>query len=321
MPTQELIYTSARKGVKPGTRGFCTVAHTRGMNPAAIRLLESLSAYRGMVGKSPQPAAISHLRAQLQGDTLSILSRVAPCRGEHTNRDNKLAHHLILDREYRPACGPARLAALAIFRLAWEQAPQILAPLEDLSEPPDPTSDSPSLYAKHWEQAAGDPGWAGVLARNFAIAPGQTVYIVAPPETAMLPLLTEAMALIPREKRWLVTFTTHFSGLPPTVACLWRGCLPELPQLKDRGRANNCLIVDLTKPLGSPPNHPEVEQARGKVQPPESTAARPASAHPAPAAPVADSGNRAGDTVRVEHKPRRPKLRLSRSPKNTGNRP
>ena len=44
--TQELIYTSAPRGLKPGSHGFCTVAVTQGMPPNLAERLEALSGYR-----------------------------------------------------------------------------------------------------------------------------------------------------------------------------------------------------------------------------------------------------------------------------------
>lgn len=45
---QEIVYTSAPKGLRTGSSGFCTVAATEGMSLRMIQLLESLSSYRHM---------------------------------------------------------------------------------------------------------------------------------------------------------------------------------------------------------------------------------------------------------------------------------
>ena len=42
----ELVYTSAERGLRPGTSGFCTVAMTRGLPPALVPRLEALGGYR-----------------------------------------------------------------------------------------------------------------------------------------------------------------------------------------------------------------------------------------------------------------------------------
>ena len=44
--SQELHYTSAPRGLKPGSRGFCTVASTVGLSGPLAERLESLSGYQ-----------------------------------------------------------------------------------------------------------------------------------------------------------------------------------------------------------------------------------------------------------------------------------
>ena len=55
----ELIYTSAERGLRPGTRGYCTVAYTHGMMPQTLQLLEALSAYRSMYNSAQEAAAVT----------------------------------------------------------------------------------------------------------------------------------------------------------------------------------------------------------------------------------------------------------------------
>ena len=43
---EEIIYTSAAKGLKQGSRGFCTVVSTAGMGANMAERLESMSGYR-----------------------------------------------------------------------------------------------------------------------------------------------------------------------------------------------------------------------------------------------------------------------------------
>lgn len=264
---QELYYTSALKGLKPGTRGFCTVAHTAGMPPATVRLLESLSSYKTAFaehgGESAlNPVSISHLRAMIGHETVSILSRIGPAGSDHTNRDNKFAHHLLLNKAERPPAGPAWLARQAIFKDEWDAPPKLIDEPVVL-----PTGDAPAAIAEAWGRLTGDPGWAGVLAHSFEAAPAKPVYVVFAAGCDPLPLLAEAVALLPVAKRWLVTFNTYFTQLPAGMACSWRCCLPTLPQLRDPRLAAGALIVDLTQPLGSPPESHAVKVARGEAQP------------------------------------------------------
>ncbi len=264
---QELIYTSARKGLKLGTRGYCTVAHTRGLGASAVRLLESLSAYKNAFPEHAaeaalNPVAISHHRALIHSETVSILSRVGPSGSDHTHRDNKLAHHIVLAAGDRCPAGPAWLAGQGIFRQSWDDEPQLLEPL-----PPLPTGEAPVERANLWAEVAGDAGWAGVLAHCFEATPNRLVYLVYQPGFEPLPLVAEALALIPVAKRWLVTFSSYFAQLPAGTSCLWRCCLPTLPQLKDPRATANALVIDLTRPLGPPPASHEVAVARGEAEP------------------------------------------------------
>ena len=41
----ELIYTSAVRGLRAGTSGFCTVAMTKGLPPALVPRLEALGIF------------------------------------------------------------------------------------------------------------------------------------------------------------------------------------------------------------------------------------------------------------------------------------
>ncbi|MFN8709125.1 MAG: hypothetical protein ACK50J_20770, partial [Planctomyces sp.] len=43
---EEIIYTSSEKGLKQGSRGFCTVVSTSGMGLNLAERLESMSGYR-----------------------------------------------------------------------------------------------------------------------------------------------------------------------------------------------------------------------------------------------------------------------------------
>lgn len=74
--TQELIYTSAPRGLRPGTQGFCTVVSTQGMPVNLAMQLESLSGYRhlyppGSPQESQNPVTWSHLRLRVGGAGVS----------------------------------------------------------------------------------------------------------------------------------------------------------------------------------------------------------------------------------------------------------
>ena len=73
--SQELVYTSAPQGIKPGSYGFCTVAYSRGMSANLMQQLESLSGYRHLYppqdpNAALNPVAFSHLLLTVGGRRL-----------------------------------------------------------------------------------------------------------------------------------------------------------------------------------------------------------------------------------------------------------
>lgn len=269
---RELVYTSAHRGLKPGTRGFCTVAHTNGMRTPLIRLLESLSAYKSPfagqhVGDMDHPTAISHHRGFVSGESFSILSRVGYAGRDFTNRDNKLAYHLVLDPRERPPAGPAWLARQdGVLIDRWEKEPQIIPEHRTL-----PNGDLPAnTVASHWEELTGDAGWAGALVREFTRNPAAVIYLIYEPGMEMLPLIEDVTAILPAPKRWLLTFNTFFTHLPAGLNCTVRCCLPDTAPLKDARATAGAVKMDLTQPMGEAPDNIYVRIARGEdVSPPQ----------------------------------------------------
>src|SRR5262245_40748564 len=112
--TQELMYTSAPQGLKPGSRGFCTVASTQGIPATLAERLEALSAYRQIFApgdpKEPfNPVVYSHLKLATGSGTVHVLSRICASGLDYTKRTNKFAHHIVLDPTELPPAGPAWL--------------------------------------------------------------------------------------------------------------------------------------------------------------------------------------------------------------------
>ena len=94
--SQELLYTSAPHGLKPGSRGFCTVLSTQGMTAPLASALEGLSGYRPVFPPGDEqhdlnPITWSHVTMAVAGRTSHILSRVAEYGLDYSQRTNKLA--------------------------------------------------------------------------------------------------------------------------------------------------------------------------------------------------------------------------------------
>jgi hypothetical protein len=249
--SQELIYTSAPRGLKLGSQGFCTVACTQGMSAALMERLESLSGYRHVYGPqdpraSQNPIAFSHLHLAVAGRQVHVLSRIAAFGLNYTRRSNKLAHHVVLEPGELPRGGPAWLLACPNFtRRVWDHPPGFLAAF-----PAVPAGDSPAAVCRLWQEATGDAGWGGVLAESALGGAGRLVYLVFPPGRELLPLFQESLALLPEGLRWRVTFNTYFTKLPAGIDCQWRGVLAGSIEVREAARLPQALVLDVCRPLG-----------------------------------------------------------------------
>ena len=279
----ELIYTSAERGLRPGTRGYCTVAHTRGIAPAVLQIMEALSTYKSLYGVHEEvfadnPVSFSHYCSTLLGRSVSVLSRVSPVQADHTGRSNKLAHHILLHAREYPAGGPLWLSRQPGFFLeSWEEEPHLLEMPKTV-----PAGNEVCGKAETWEKITGDAAYAAWLPTLFQKTPGQVVYLVFSPGMPMLSLLSEAMALLPAAKRWQVTYNTYFTALPAGMSCLWRCCVPDAEILRDIRRNPQSKILDLTGPLPSVAENAFAQLAR-KGLPAGGGAAVPVEAENAPA--------------------------------------
>jgi GTPase-associated protein 1, N-terminal domain type 2/GTPase-associated protein 1, middle domain len=249
--SQELHYTSVARGLKPGSRGFGTVAATANLPEALADRLEALSVYEavyppGDPSAALNPVAYVHVRLPVAGRVHDVLSRIGPAGLDYSGRPNKYAHHVILEPDERPAGGPAWLLSQAGFvQDAWDGEPRILA-----EGTPVPLGDRLPGVARAWQELTGDAGWAGVLAESFLADPRRPVFLVFRPGIELLPQFVEAIALLPVARRWDVEFSTYLTTLPPGISCTWRGVLDGSTQAKIARRLPNALIVDLCRPLG-----------------------------------------------------------------------
>ena len=251
---EQLIFTSAPSGLKPGTRGYTTVAASRGISPPMMAKLEGMSGYRLAFNVSDaraeqNPVAYSHQLLRQGGQTLSLLSRVAACGVDYSGRSNFLAHHLMLGASERPSAGPAWLLQQSqVLRDAWEDQPGYL---DDAIALPNGAVEPSSCST--WERVAGDAGWAGELLKKMKDAPRSPLFVVYPLGTDVLALFAEAIALLPASRRWQATFNTYYNTSAPESVCLWRGVLADSPAAKEAARARGASVIDLTSRLDPAP--------------------------------------------------------------------
>jgi hypothetical protein len=269
----ELIHTSVPKGLRPGSQGYCTVAYTKGMPANYVELGEELSQYAAYYRVTDpkyllSPVAYSYCRALLGGSEMAVLSRTTCHSPDYSGRTNYLAHHWLLDLgdddaappagAWPPPAGPAALMQdrdARPFLTAWHGEPHLLEPRGRL-----PAVPSASGLARTWEAVTGSAGWAGVLAQHSLQPDAPPACMVYDPEQlpdpeALLRLVVEAMALLPPAQRWQVTFHTYFQRLSARSSCAWRFCVARnAAAIRSAQRTPGHLLLDLTQPLGQPPD-------------------------------------------------------------------
>ncbi|HEY7157823.1 MAG TPA: hypothetical protein VH575_27950 [Gemmataceae bacterium] len=261
--SHELFYTSARRGLKPGSQGFCTVAQTRNLPAALAEWLEALSGYRPALPPHDSRTALNpviqaHYRLLLGGRQAEVLSYVSAAGLDYTQRHNKFAHHVVLEAAELPAGGPAWLLQQPGFMARhWEGEPRLLAAGRN-----PPQGDMLPAVCRHWDQVTGDAGWAGMLAGAFLDDTSRPAYLLFKLGLDPLPLLAEAIGLLPVERRWEVTFSTYYTGLPQGVRCAWRCVLADSPEAAEADRLPTALVLNLGVPLGRAPDSDLVRQAR-----------------------------------------------------------
>ncbi|MDR0327122.1 MAG: hypothetical protein LBI05_02375 [Planctomycetaceae bacterium] len=118
-----------------------------------------------------------------------------------------------------------------------------------------PTSPCPA-----WNELTGDPGWGGVLAET--VFTGQPAVLIYKPGQNILPLIVEAMALLPPYSSWQTTFCTYYTGLPDTIPCQWKGVIAGSEFAKQLVKDTSILVLDFSVPMKESPAGKYVDFAR-----------------------------------------------------------
>ncbi|MBF0230026.1 MAG: hypothetical protein HQK63_10660 [Desulfamplus sp.] len=185
-------------------------------------------------------------------DEISILSRVAVAGKDYTGRENKIAHHIIFDNNERLKfpLGPAWLVAYANFFVKqWDKTPCLLPPnrLEldnlELISLIDKTSveekeidkikiDRSAITLNSWSNIFGNVEPAYLLSKSAESNQEIPSFILFDQENNIPNLLAEALSLVAPERRWDITFNTHFISKPMDSDCLWRFCPKQVEPFK-----------------------------------------------------------------------------------------
>ncbi|HUG92798.1 MAG TPA: hypothetical protein VML55_18295 [Planctomycetaceae bacterium] len=199
----------------------------------------------------------SHLIVPAGGKRFHVLSRVADAGQDYTGRSNKLAHHVAIEPHERPAGNPAWvLRSPGFSQTSWNGTPRVLP-----SGRRAPSGTRGPAVCHAWKQAAGDAGWAGVLVASAVEPDAKPVSVIFPAGMDVLPLVEEALALVPGDRQWEVTFSTYFTKLPAGIDCQWRFLLEDSPEAQALRRNPHAAAIDLCRPLVAPPATPYAEAA------------------------------------------------------------
>jgi hypothetical protein len=271
MPLQ-LIFTSAPQGLTPGRSGYCTIARHRSIPERLAQLLESV----GTPHERPEGETFTFRMLEAAGKNWCVLSRFVARGLDYTQRDNRLAHHLIFSLEEAAVLPPP--AAIAGrwkgWRDEWSGAPTWL---EGEDRPLHLETQTPLTPAVTWREETGTGAKAAWLINASGPA---AVGLLNPPETLrLLRLLAEASALL-GNSAWAATFTTD-ATTTGTDGFLWAA-----------NSTSAAVTIDFTNAKSLPaPSGDIARQAAAGLTSPKVLAGQPQRRATAPAAPT--NGNNA----------------------------
>ena len=154
---QQLIYTSAPRGVVAGRSGHCTVARSAAMREALMLQLEKLSYYQHLSLSGGQERPIYSCRVlDIRGSRYHVLSRIQDAGLDFTGRTNFLAHHLVFTPEEvrQLPSPPVILRGWTGWVKSWTKEPQLLEKEEWSALAA--LSGVVSVPATNWQQVTGD---------------------------------------------------------------------------------------------------------------------------------------------------------------------
>ena len=262
---QELIYTSHKgEGLKRGSGGgFCTVVCTQGMAPNIVRHLEQLSGYKHPFDvhderSSQNPLLWRFLPVTIGGIKYAALSRIADVKGDYSGRSNKLAHHVLVTEDEFLASGPAAiLARSGVCVESWDGKVKEVARRKSSEIEAAPFSGPCAA----WKSAAGDAGWAGVIAERLTRRGAEGfVRVIFPVGTDSLRLVDEVFALLPAANRWQTGFSTYVAD--SANDCKFEFLLDGTREASVLRKDPRKFVVDLCKPLPAPGPSVFVDAAR-----------------------------------------------------------
>ncbi len=238
---EEVVYTSVQQGLDPTQSGYCVVAKTEDFSAAILDRIVMLSSFKAYESDNGLPTNYSHQFFRQDGKRIHVWSRVGYGGKDYTGRDCIFAHHIASTSSTRfAAAGPAWVCATKqLFYKAWTAEPSFLKTRQL------PVGDYDIEQCRIWESRVGSDKFAKFIAKKIQEKDPRPLYIVFDPNLRMLPLLVEAIALVPKAIRWRVTFNTLYTHLVPKFDCLIRCVVKGSPEHKNAEK-NLGQIIDLS---------------------------------------------------------------------------
>jgi hypothetical protein len=248
----ELVLTSTDRGLKPGTRGFATVAMTDGMPIHCVQACEGMSGYPHVFDLTSEhyaanPVAWSHFRVTCGGQPYSLFSRVSAHPKDYTGRTNKIAHHLMLAHPAEALSlpgGPEMLIGSSFFKTLWNESPHMLPQNRFGHNHLLPVG---GFRASAWMAHGLPPEAAARLATAFHAGAFPPVTLVFDPSSAQDPasIISDVLRLIPVAKRWEIGFCSYYSSHPAGAALHMAACIRDTETCRRALRIPNSLVLDL----------------------------------------------------------------------------
>jgi hypothetical protein len=226
---QQLIYTSAPRGVVAGRSGHCTVARSAAMREALMLQLEKLSYYQHLSLSGGQERPIYCCRLlDLRGSRYHVLTRIQDAGLDFTGRTNFLAHHLVFSPEEvrQFASPPAILRHWPGWLTSWNKDPELFENENWSSLAAVARATAPAIQ---WQQITGDAvNGYGLLEARAGIA----FRVDEISDDQILALFAESLELLElrdprrdfRASAWQYTFTTSMQEQDNPADFRWR-CL------------------------------------------------------------------------------------------------
>jgi hypothetical protein len=225
---QQLIYTSAPRGIVAGRSGHCTVARSALMREALMLQLEKFCYYQHLSLSGGQERPIFSCRiVDIRGTRFHVLSRIQDAGLDFTGRTNFIAHHLVFTPEeirHYPT-PPVILREWPGWVKSWTKEPQLLEN-EDWTELTD-LAGKTNVPAQTWQRVTGDAvnGYGLLEARA-----GASFRVDDQTDEAVLELIAESLELLEvrdtrrdfRTAAWNFTFTTSMQEQDNPADFRWR---------------------------------------------------------------------------------------------------